>query len=105
MRRGSSGEPHKSALFKLGCQHDDARFRRTDIIEDTGASLSPAVDVGQIEGAFLFGLGLWTSEKVVHHPHTGKLLTDDTWVRLFRIVVRTSTETLSWAALMFVHFN
>lgn len=57
----------------------EKRVIRTDIVEDTGASLSPAVDVGQIEGSFLFGLGLWTSEKVVHHPHTGKLLTDDTW--------------------------
>ena len=61
-------------LMQSICSH------RTDIVEDTGASLSPAVDVGQIEGSFLFGLGLWTSEKVVHHPHTGKLLTDDTWV-------------------------
>ena len=60
----------------------EKRVIRTDIMEDTGASLSPAVDVGQVEGSFLFGLGLWTSEKVIHHPHTGKLLTDDTWVRL-----------------------
>ena len=53
---------------------------RADIVEDTGSSLSPAVDIGQIEGSYLFGLGLWTSEKIVHHPDTGKLLTDDTWV-------------------------
>jgi len=52
---------------------------RTDIVEDTGASISQAVDVGQIEGAFTFGLGLWTSEKISHDPTTGVLLTDDTW--------------------------
>merc|ERR1712029_353390 len=57
----------------------EKRVIRTDIVEDTGASLSPAVDIGQIEGAFLFGLGLWTSEKIVHDPNSGKLLTDDTW--------------------------
>ena len=54
---------------------------RTDIIEDTGSSLSPEIDIGQIEGAFTFGIGLWTSEEIKFHPLTGKILTYDTWVR------------------------
>ena len=53
---------------------------RTDIIEDTGSSLSPEIDIGQIEGAFTFGIGLWTSEEIKFHPLTGKILTYDTWV-------------------------
>jgi xanthine dehydrogenase molybdopterin-binding subunit B len=48
-------------------------------LADTGASLNPEVDIGQIEGAFSFGLGLWLQEEIVHDPETGKLLTNDTW--------------------------
>ena len=55
---------------------------RTDIIEDTGSSLSPEIDIGQIEGAFVFGLGLWTSEQIKFDSNTGKILTFDTWVGL-----------------------
>jgi hypothetical protein len=38
------------------------------------------VDIGQVEGAFVMGLGLWTSEEVKHDPTTGDLLTKNTWV-------------------------
>ena len=38
------------------------------------------VDVGQLEGAFIMGLGLWTSEQLKYHPTTGELLTKNTWV-------------------------
>ncbi|CAG5043721.1 unnamed protein product [Parnassius apollo] len=52
---------------------------RVDLLEDTGRSLSPEIDVGQIEGAFVMGLGYWTSEKIVYEPATGRILTDRTW--------------------------
>jgi xanthine dehydrogenase/oxidase len=39
------------------------------------------VDIGQVEGAFVMGLGLWTSEEVKHDPITGDLLTKNTWVK------------------------
>ena len=42
--------------------------------------MSPEIDIGQIEGAFMFGLGLWTMEEIKFHPKTGKILTFDTWV-------------------------
>ncbi|CAK1583031.1 unnamed protein product [Parnassius mnemosyne] len=51
---------------------------RVDILEDTGQSLSPSVDVGQIEGAFIMGLGMWTSERLIYSK-SGRLLTDGTW--------------------------
>ena len=43
--------------------------------------LSLQIDMGQIEGAFMMGVGLWTSEELKYDPVTGKLLTFDTWVR------------------------
>jgi len=52
---------------------------RTDMIEDAGHSLSPGVDIGQIEGGFIFGLGFWTTEKIVYCKETGKLVTANTW--------------------------
>ena len=38
----------------------EMRTVRTDLLEDAGLSTSPIVDIGQVEGAFITGLGLWT---------------------------------------------
>lgn len=35
---------------------------------DVGRSLNPAIDVGQIEGAFMQGYGLFTLEELVYSP-------------------------------------
>ena len=48
-------------------------------MEFLGVSINPEVDLGQIEGAFVMGLGLWTSEEIKFDPATGRLLTRDTW--------------------------
>jgi xanthine dehydrogenase large subunit len=50
------------------------RARRVDIIQDAGTSPSPLVDRGQVEGAFLQGLGWLTLEQLVRDER-GALLT------------------------------
>ena len=40
-------------------------FRRVDILHDVGDSMSPLVDIGQVEGGFIQGLGWLTREELV----------------------------------------
>ena len=51
------------------------KLLRADILHDAGKSLNPALDIGQIEGAFIQGMGWLTTEELVWHPQTGKLTT------------------------------
>ncbi|MCZ6453674.1 MAG: xanthine dehydrogenase molybdopterin binding subunit [Alphaproteobacteria bacterium] len=52
----------------------ESRVLRTDILQDCGNSLNPAIDLGQIEGAFIQGQGWLTSEELVW-DESGRLLT------------------------------
>ncbi|XP_068235894.1 uncharacterized protein [Palaemon carinicauda] len=54
-------------------------IHRADIIEDSGRSLNPYVDVGQVEGAFIMGLGFYTSELIKIHQPTGQRISNGTW--------------------------
>jgi len=47
---------------------------RTDILHDVGQSLNPAIDLGQIEGGFVQGMGWLTTEELVFDKD-GRLLT------------------------------
>jgi xanthine dehydrogenase large subunit len=51
------------------------RLLQADLLHDVGRSLNPAIDLGQIEGAFVQGMGWLTSEELVWHPTSGLLLT------------------------------
>ena len=51
------------------------RYLRTDILEDVGDSVSPVVDMGQVEGGFVQGLGWLTLEELVWNVD-GRLATD-----------------------------
>ncbi|XP_016987149.1 abscisic-aldehyde oxidase [Drosophila rhopaloa] len=57
----------------------NSQIKRVDILEDAGESLSPYIDIGQIEGAFVMCLGYWMSEQLVYDRETGRLLTNRTW--------------------------
>jgi xanthine dehydrogenase large subunit len=60
----------------------ESRVLRTDILQDCGRSLNPAIDLGQIEGAFVQGMGWLTMEELwwdeagalkTHGPSTYKI--------------------------------
>ncbi|XP_076639451.1 xanthine dehydrogenase/oxidase isoform X2 [Colletes latitarsis] len=54
-------------------------IRRVDLMEDAGISMNPELDLGQIEGAFVMGLGFWTSEDLMYDPKSGQLTNYRTW--------------------------
>ncbi|XP_018404573.1 PREDICTED: xanthine dehydrogenase/oxidase-like [Cyphomyrmex costatus] len=54
-------------------------IRRVYLMIDTGLSLNPLIDVGQTEGAFVMGIGFWTSEDLVYDPKTGILMNNKSW--------------------------
>jgi len=51
---------------------------RSDILFDAGISLNPCVDIGQLEGGFVMGLGLNLTEEVTYDAN-GKLYNNNTW--------------------------
>jgi xanthine dehydrogenase large subunit len=53
----------------------ESRLLRADLLHDVGRSLNPAIDIGQVEGAFIQGMGWLTSEELKWHPQTGLLMT------------------------------
>jgi len=52
----------------------ESRVLRADMLQDVGSSLNPAIDLGQIEGAFVQGQGWLTSEELVWDAK-GRLMT------------------------------
>jgi xanthine dehydrogenase large subunit len=66
----------------------ETQLLRVDILHDVGNSLNPAIDLGQVEGGFLQGVGWLTSEELVwngagelrtHAPSTYKIPTARDW--------------------------
>ena len=52
----------------------EMKVRRVDILHDVGRSINPAIDIGQIEGGFVQGMGWLTTEELVYDDK-GRLLT------------------------------
>jgi xanthine dehydrogenase large subunit len=76
------------------------KLRRVDILHDVGRSLNPAIDLGQVEGGFLQGVGWLTSEELywdaagrllTHAPSTYKIPTASDWPEEFHV------ELLAWS--------
>ncbi|KAM7522805.1 hypothetical protein LguiA_012707 [Lonicera macranthoides] len=56
----------------------ETKILRADIIYDCGQSMNPAVDLGQIEGAFVQGIGFFMSEEYLTNSD-GLVVADGTW--------------------------
>jgi len=74
----------------------ETRLVRVDLLHDAGTSLNPAIDIGQIEGGFVQGLGWVTSEELVwggdgrlltHAPSTYKIPTAHDVPEDFRVAL------------------
>jgi xanthine dehydrogenase large subunit len=72
----------------------ESRLLRVDILHDVGASLNPAIDMGQLEGGFLQGVGWLTSEELcwdergrllTHAPSTYKIPAVSDWPPEFNV--------------------
>ena len=81
-RQAGRGEPFYYFSYGAACCEviidtltGEYRLLRADILHDVGASLNPAIDIGQVEGGFIQGAGWLTSEELVWSEQ-GRLLTD-----------------------------
>lgn len=72
------------------------KVERTDILHDCGTSLNPAIDIGQIEGGFVQGMGWLTTEELVfddkgrlrtHAPSTYKIPVASDRPRIFNVAL------------------
>lgn len=50
------------------------KLLRADLLHDAGNSINPAIDLGQVEGAFIQGMG-WLTMEELWWNQTGKLMT------------------------------
>jgi xanthine dehydrogenase large subunit len=102
-RDKKSGRPFLYFAYGAACSEvtidtmtGEMRLDRVDILHDVGRSLNPAVDIGQIEGGFVQGLGWLTTEELVwdsagrlatHAPSTYKIPTATDVPADFRIAL------------------
>ena len=74
----------------------ESRVLKVDILQDVGRSINPAIDIGQIEGGFVQGMGWLTTEQLVwndkgqlstHAPSTYKIPTAGDVPQHFKIAL------------------
>ncbi|OAD58082.1 Xanthine dehydrogenase [Eufriesea mexicana] len=58
----NTGNPFNYFTYGVAC----SEVLQADIVMDLGQSLNPAIDIGQIEGAFIQGYGLFTLEEMIY---------------------------------------
>jgi xanthine dehydrogenase large subunit len=76
-----SGRPFYYFAYGAACTEvaidtltGESRVLKVDILHDVGRSINPALDIGQIEGGFVQGMGWLTTEQLVW-SEAGKLTT------------------------------
>lgn len=81
-RQAGRGEPFYYFAWGAACSEvlvdtltGEYRLLRTDILHDVGHSLNPALDIGQIEGGFMQGVG-WLTTEELKWDDKGRLLSD-----------------------------
>ncbi|MGP0174162.1 xanthine dehydrogenase molybdopterin binding subunit [Pseudomonas sp. NCHU5208] len=81
-RDKAAGRPFYYYAYGVACVEvlidtltGEYRMLRADLLHDVGDSLNPAIDIGQVEGAFVQGMGWLTTEELVWSDK-GKLLTN-----------------------------
>jgi xanthine dehydrogenase/oxidase len=70
------------SVVELDVLTGEVKILSSDIVYDSGRSLNPAIDIGQVEGAFVQGIGYVLSEQLVVEPEgeeRGRLNTLNTW--------------------------
>ena len=72
-RVSASGKPFFYFAYGAACAEvivdtmtGEMQVTRADILHDRGKSLNPAIDIGQIEGGFVQGMGWLTTEELVY---------------------------------------
>ncbi len=86
-----TGQPHRYYVYGAAVAEvlvdtltGENKTTRVDILHDVGQSLNPAIDMGQLEGGFIQGMGWLTTEEIVwdekgklktHAPSTYKIPT------------------------------
>ncbi len=99
----ASGRGHPFYYFAYGAAVAEVEIdtltgeytvERVDILHETGNSLNPAIDIGQIEGGFAQGMGWLTTEELVwdekgrlrtHAPSTYKIPLASDMPRIFNV--------------------
>ena len=105
-RPSASGRPFFYFAYGAACSEvtvdtmtGEMRVDRVDILHDVGHSLNPAIDIGQIEGGFVQGMGWLTTEELVwddrgrlrtHAPSTYKIPTASDVPEDFRVELYAS---------------
>ncbi|WP_417773313.1 xanthine dehydrogenase molybdopterin binding subunit [Stappia sp.] len=106
-RPSASGRPFHYFAYGAACSEvtidtmtGEMRVDRVDLLHDVGKSLNPAIDIGQIEGGFVQGMGWLTTEELVwdesgrlrtHAPSTYKIPTASDVPEDFRVALYASS--------------
>jgi xanthine dehydrogenase large subunit len=100
-RASGTGRPFFYFAYGAACSEvlidtltGEYRVERVDILHDCGRSLNPALDIGQIEGGFVQGMGWLTTEELwwdtsgrlrTHAPSTYKIPACGDRPRIFNV--------------------